>query len=59
MSTLFDDLPFPRPTASTEAARADEVDAFGVPTWAAAAAAGRGPMAPPHGIPTPKSSCRA
>jgi len=46
MSTLFDDLPFPRPTASTEAARADEVDAFGVPTWAAAAAAGEGPDGP-------------
>ncbi|HEY7719028.1 MAG TPA: DNA helicase PcrA [Pedococcus sp.] len=39
MSTLFDDLPFPRPTATTEAARADEVDDNGVPTWAAAAAA--------------------
>ena len=46
MSTLFDDLPFPRPTASTEAARAAEVDASGVPTWAAAAAAGEGPDGP-------------
>ena len=27
MSTLFDDLPFPRPTSSTEAARDAEVDA--------------------------------
>lgn len=46
MSTLFDDLPFPRPTASTEAARDAAVDAFGVPTWAAAAAAGEGPDGP-------------
>ena len=46
MSTLFDDLPFPRPTASTEAARDAAVDAFGVPTWAEAAAAGEGPDGP-------------
>ncbi|SES47209.1 ATP-dependent DNA helicase PcrA [Pedococcus cremeus] len=46
MSTLFDDLPFPRPTSSTEAARDAEVDAAGVPTWAAAAAAGEGPDGP-------------
>ena len=46
MSTLFDDLPLPRPTASTEAARDAAVDAFGVPTWAAAAAAGEGPDGP-------------
>ncbi|TQJ51966.1 DNA helicase PcrA [Phycicoccus sp. SLBN-51] len=46
MSTLFDDLPFPRPTSSTEAARDAEVDAAGVPTWAAAAAAGAGPDGP-------------
>jgi DNA helicase-2/ATP-dependent DNA helicase PcrA len=46
MSTLFDDLPFPRPTSSTEAARDTEVDAAGVPTWAAAAAAGEGPDGP-------------
>lgn len=46
MSTLFDDLPFPRPTATTEAARDAEVDASGVPTWAAAAAAGEGPDGP-------------
>ena len=46
MSTLFDDLPFPRPTATTEAARDAEVDASGVPTWAAAAAAGEGPDSP-------------
>ena len=46
MSTLFDDLPFPRPTSTTEAARDTEVDAAGVPTWAAAAAAGGGPDGP-------------
>ena len=46
MSTLFDDLPFPRPTSTTEAARDTEVDAAGVPTWAAAAAAGEGPDGP-------------
>jgi DNA helicase-2/ATP-dependent DNA helicase PcrA len=46
MSTLFDDLPFPRPTSTTEAARDAEVDAAGVPTWASAAAAGEGPDGP-------------
>jgi DNA helicase-2/ATP-dependent DNA helicase PcrA len=42
MSTLFDDL-FPAGTSSTEPARATEVDASGVPAWAAAAASGEGP----------------
>ena len=48
MSTLFDDLfptdpppPGTRPTAA--AARATAVDERGVPTWAQAAAEGRGP----------------
>ena len=45
MSTLFDDLSFPEPgqRPSAAAARATAVDERGVPTWAQAAAQGRGP----------------
>ncbi|MCE1180271.1 MAG: DNA helicase PcrA [Micrococcales bacterium] len=47
MSTLFDDLPLPGDHGSTlPHLPASDVDDSGVPTWAAAAAAGEGPDGP-------------